>query len=323
MSQIAPPPDPMQRPAIAGAPLSVVLPAHNAAAILAPLLEEWSKCLDGLGREYEILLVDDGSSDDTRAQAEALARLRPRLRILRHAQQRGFGAALRTGIDEARQPLLFYTTCDRQYRPEDLGRLLGTIDKVDLVSGLRLWRPLPGWLQVLHAVWRGVLRVLFGAAPPARSTWLGWDGFGRRLLARWIFGVRLQDPECSFRLFRRSLFARIPIQTDGPFAQVEILAKANFLGALMAEEPVSYLPPDRPTEAVDSPAREKVRAEAWRLFNDPDFGPPQLPPAPEAAPPAPAPPPPKEAAPPPPPVVAAPPSPPPSAAPAPAAKEQA
>jgi dolichol-phosphate mannosyltransferase len=275
MTSSASPSDPSQLPAIAGAPLSLVLPAYNASGCLLTVLADWSAFLDGLARDYEILLVDDGSTDDTVAQAES--RPQARLHVFRHAQRRGFGAALRTGIDAARYPLLCYCPCDRQYQPRDLKQLLDIIDKVDLATGCRHWRPLPGWLWVLGGLWHGLLRLLFGAPWPARHGWLGWHGFGRRLVARWIFGVRVHDPECSFRLFRRAIFARIPIQSDGAFAQVEILAKANFLGKLMTEEPVSYSPPDQPEEAVDSPAREKLRSETWRLFNDPDFGPPVLP----------------------------------------------
>jgi len=270
-----------ERPAIAGSPLSVVLPVYNATPLLQAILDEWTTLLDRLGRDYEILLVDDGSTDGTEAQADAQAKVRPRLRVLRHAQRRGFGSALRTGIDEARHPLLCYTSCDRQYRPEDLSRLLGTIDKVDVVTGIRLWQPVPRWLWVLHSLWRGLVRILFGAAPAALSCWLGWRGFGRRLVARWVFGVRVQDPECAFRLFRRSLFARMPIQSDDALAHVEILAKANFLGAWIAEEPVSYAPPERPTESVDFAGGGRFQAEAWHLFKEPDFGPPLLPPAAE------------------------------------------
>jgi hypothetical protein len=96
-------------------------------------------------------------------------------------------------------------------------------------------------------------------------------------MGRWVFGVRVQDPACAFRLYRRAQFERIPIQSDGAFAGVEILAKANFLGALIAEETVAYTPPERPELAVDSPAGEKTRAAAYRLFKHPDFGPAFLP----------------------------------------------
>jgi glycosyltransferase involved in cell wall biosynthesis len=266
--------------------LSVVLPAYNAASFLTPVLADWTAALNAVGREYEILLVDDGSTDGTAAQLEALAKLNPRQRVLQHGTRRGYGAALRTGIDAARHPLVCLATCDRQYQPADLPRLLGTSDKADIVIGYRLRRPPPGWLWLLHTLYRGLVRVLVGATPPPRTTWLGWEGFGRRLLARWVFGVQILDPECALRLCRRALFARIPIQADGPFAKVEILAKANFLGAWLADEPVRYTPPPGP--AVDGPAGEGTRVEAWRLFNHPDFGPPFLPePAQEGSLPAP------------------------------------
>src|SRR5439155_13359564 len=87
----------------------------------------------------------------------------------------------------------------------------------------------------------------------------------------------VHDVECAFRLFRRSIFARIPIQSSGPFAHVEILAKANFLGCWMAEAPVSYNPSPGPPSSY--------WAEAYHVFCEPDFGPVD----PNAPPPAPAP----------------------------------
>jgi glycosyltransferase involved in cell wall biosynthesis len=265
--------EPPSRPAIAGAPISVVLPAHNAAAVLRQVLEEWETSLDSLNRDYELLLVDDGSTDGTAEQASELAKTHPRLRLLRQEKRRGYGAALRRGLEAACFPLLATATCDRQYNPADLGRLLGLIDQVDLVVGYRRHHRPPPWLRLLHGLYRGFLRLVFGASPPPPPTWLGWSGFGRRLVARWLFGVRVHDPECAFRLYRRDLFAHIPIQSEGAFAKIEILAKANFLGALMAEESVSYTPPTQPDEVVDSPTRDK-KGEAYRLFKNPDFGPP-------------------------------------------------
>jgi glycosyltransferase involved in cell wall biosynthesis len=260
---------------IATEPISLVLPAHNAAPLLAQVLSEWKTYLDNLHREYEILLVDDGSTDGTAEQAAEQGKSNPQLRVLGHGQGRrlGYGAALRTGIAAARFPLLATSTCDRQYDPADLGRLLGQMDQVELASGYRLHQQPPRWLRWLNGLYRGFLRLVFGSAPPPSPTWLGWSGFGRRLAARWVFGVRVHDPECAFRLYRRELLSRIPIQANGTFAKVEILAKANFLGAWMTEEPVSYTPPARPEEAVDSSEGDK-RGEAYQVFKKPDFGPP-------------------------------------------------
>src|SRR5271165_5372196 len=136
-------PDPLERSPIAAAPLSVLLPAHNAQAHLGELLQSWIAYLDTLQREYEILLIDDGSTDDTRKIAEDLAGKQPRLQVLRHETHRGFGASLRTGLGAARHPLFFYSTCDRLYQPAELKKLLDRIDQADLVSGYRAGRPVP------------------------------------------------------------------------------------------------------------------------------------------------------------------------------------
>src|SRR5262249_37379201 len=112
----------MQLPRITKSALSVVLPVHNAAASLPKLVEDWLRYLGRLKRDHELILVDDGSTDGTADAADAIAAANPKLRVLRHAEHRGVGASLRTGIGDARHPLLFYTSADAAYRPADLGR---------------------------------------------------------------------------------------------------------------------------------------------------------------------------------------------------------
>ena len=146
-----------------------------------------------------------------------------------------------TGLEAARHPLFFYTTADRQYHPDDLKVLLAQIDQVDLVSGFRQWQPVPAGLRGIGHVWRAFLRVVMGVKEAKKPCWLGWREERKRLLARLLFGLRVQDVHCAFRLFRREVFDRFPIQSDGAFAEVEVLAKANFL-AWMSEEPVRYSP---------------------------------------------------------------------------------
>ncbi|HMC88896.1 MAG TPA: hypothetical protein VKI17_05080, partial [Gemmataceae bacterium] len=99
--------------------------------------------------------------------------------------------------------------------------------------------------------------------------------------------LRLKDADCAFKLFRRSIFARIPIQSDGAFVHAEILAKANFLGCMMAEVEVSYAP--RVASDMDAAAKRQRRREALRLFRHPDFGPAELAPGASAEQPASAP----------------------------------
>jgi glycosyltransferase involved in cell wall biosynthesis len=276
-------PDATERAPIATQPISLVLVAHNAAVDLEVVLRAWSSFLDSLTRTNEIILVNDGSTDETAMLADMLASRSSRLRIIHHASRQGFGAALRSGIPSAQYPLLVYSTCDRQYNPNDLKRHLELIDKVDLVVGYRNWLQMPRLLRSLGSLYRGLVRVLLGIPLEPLPCWLGESGQLKRWLARWAFGVRVLDVECALRLFRRSIFTRIPIQSHGPFVQVEILAKANFLGCWMAEAPVSYQPPQSPGVQEFAKPTDSFLAEAYRVFNDPYFGPATLP-GPTAAP---------------------------------------
>jgi hypothetical protein len=236
-----------------------------------PGLEEalcaWIAHLNGLGREHELLLIDDALLDRT----HELADRHPGLRVLRDPARRGVGAALRLGVAEAKHPLLFYAPCDGRYQPKDLRLLLDEIDKTHVVTGHRVGRKVPLLLRLIGFAWRGLIRVLFGLPLQPLPSWLGWRDHARNLLVRVFFGVQLHDVQCEFRLFRRSVFRRIPIQSDGPFAHVEVLAKANFTTAVMTEVPASYHP-------LTSPA--SWWKEAWRVFTHPDFGPAVLPPEP-------------------------------------------
>lgn len=235
-------PDTPELPPIAQAPLSVVLPAHNAEAVVEDVLLAWAEFLASLSRDYEILLVDDGSSDKTRRLAEEAAEGLPQVRALAHSTRQGIGAALRTGLAAAKHPLLCYAACSPAYQPADLKAMLEAIDQVHLVAGVRQGRR------------RGA-------------------DMGYRLVLRLAFGLRLLDPECCFKLFRRSVFARIPIQSNGEFAHAEILAKANFLGCMMTELPVSYRPPPSGEGVTDRVGWRHKLSEARLVFAHPDFGP--------------------------------------------------
>jgi hypothetical protein len=264
-------PEPHERLPISSAPISAALLAHNASVDTDEVVTAWIKMLDGLDRDYELLLVNDGSTDDTGLQADAAAARWPRLRVFHHSGRLGMGVSLRTAIAAARYPLFFYTTCDKQFQPADLQRLLDKIDKVDLVSGYRIGPHVPGWLVWFDRLYQLFARVVFGVALEPRTSWLGWAGLRRRLLARWIFGVRLRDSECAFRLFRRELLQRFPIQSNGSLAQIEIIAKANFLGAWMAEAPVTRLPRPGIVDSAGPDSPQTFREEVGRLFKRPEF----------------------------------------------------
>src|SRR5262249_41473702 len=186
---------------------------------------------------------DDGSTDRTPTLAEALTTRNPLVRLLRHETHRGFGAALRTGLAAAQHPLLVYCPGDLSYQPADLKVMLKWIDEVHLVAGYRASAPGTG-----------------------QRLWTRWP---YRWLARMVFGVHMRDLGCRFLLARRSIFARIPIQSDGPFAHIEVLAKANFCGCMMTEVPVSYQEPASGEAARWDDDWGRTRAEARRVLFPP------------------------------------------------------
>ncbi len=233
-------------PPIQSEPISAILPIFNDLAVLQSVLEAWISVLNSLNRDYEILLVDDASTDGTLDLAQSLVEKNPKVRLLRHEAHAGFGACLRTGLPAARLPLLLISTCDGCYQPADLPRLLKWIDKVHLVAGYR--------------------------SIDSRRYKRNWAERLFHWIIRIIFAVRLKDPECWFLLARRSIFDRIPIQSPGPFAFAELLAKANFLACLMSEVPVSYHPiPQANAKWSNSVLREKLMGFR-QVFSHPDFG---------------------------------------------------
>ena len=272
---------------IASQPLSVVLIVHNQANHLEAILGGWVTFLNGLDRDYELMLVDDGSTDGSGDSAEKLALNYRRVQVLRHAMTRGEGAALRTALAVARYPLLFYTLCDPRYQPSDLGKLLRKrpepnkpdleLDQVHVMSGSRGGRPTPWPWRMMGLLWRFFCRVMFTQAPDRLAGWLGWKRHLARVLVRILFGVRYHDVACPFRLHRRSIFSRIRVQSDGSFVHVEILAKANALGLMMGEE--VPLEPGHYPPLKDSLSPEELRqlfADARRVIRHPDFGPSKL-----------------------------------------------
>jgi glycosyltransferase involved in cell wall biosynthesis len=272
-------PDSPELPPIATEPLSLLLTAYNAEPHLDEVLTSWAAELARRERDYEILVIDDGSTDRTAALVEEIAGRLPQVRLLRHEKRSGTGATLRTGLAAARFPLLLTSTCDRQFPPEEAKKLLGDIDRVHLAAGYRVNRPVPLPLRVLGFFYRLFLRV--GLAHPVEplAGWLGWRAWAAHLRARLLFGLRVRDVYGPFRLYRRSVFDRLPIQSDGDFVQVEVLAKANFLGCVMTETPVRHQPPAGPP--ADTPeARHQHRADFWRVFSHPEFAPPPAPPGP-------------------------------------------
>jgi glycosyltransferase involved in cell wall biosynthesis len=262
--------EPPDRPKIAYEPVSVLLPAYNQAAGLESIVNAWLRELDRLDRPYEFILVDDASTDGTPSILERLTPAKSVVSVLRHDTRHGFGAALRTGIAAARHPLVCYTACDYQYPPADLKKLLGVIDSADIAVGVRTGA-VPAWLRRVGRVYRILVRIVLGIHREPLVGWRGWAEWRRAVRLRFLFGLRLADVSCAFKLFRRSVFDRLPIQSDGQFVHAEIMAKANFLGCLIGEVPIGRLGGNFRGVDEQDPPGVSFAAEARRVFRNPTF----------------------------------------------------
>ncbi|MFH2010749.1 MAG: glycosyltransferase family 2 protein [bacterium] len=160
-------------------PVSVIIPAYNEAGGIREVLERLTRVLDGLDRETELLVVDDGSSDDTAAVVEGAG-----VRVIRHGENRGYGASLKTGIRKASHDLVTIIDADCTYPPEALPELLGPAADHDMVVGART---------------KGDVKIPLIRRPA--KAFLRW-------LASYLSGHRIPDLNSGFRVMRREVVNR-------------------------------------------------------------------------------------------------------------------
>ena len=173
--------------------------------------------LPSLTADYEVIVVDDGSRDHTAQVLAGLAERQPRLRVITHPRNRGYGAALRSGFDAAGKDWVFYTDGDGQYDPREMLALAAALrPDTDLANGYKIRRSDP-----LHRVVVGRLY---------------------HHLVKLAFGLPLRDTDCDFRLFRRGLLQPAALQSDGGTLPLELVKKFSDLGARMVEVPVRHYP---------------------------------------------------------------------------------
>jgi glycosyltransferase involved in cell wall biosynthesis len=229
--------DPRRVPA-----LSYFFPAHNEEANLRGLVEEALATLPRLADVFEIVIVDDGSRDATPRIADELAAADPRVRVVHHPRNRGYGAALRSGFAASRYELLAFTDGDRQFQVIDLGRLTARYLEggADVVVGFRIKRADP------------LVRTLYAKA--------------YRLANRIFFGLRITDVDCACKLFRRGALAGINVESGGAFFSAELLIKLRSVGRRVVEVGVPHYPrtAGSPTGAKPQVVFRAVR-DFWSL----------------------------------------------------------
>ena len=199
-----------------GASVSVFFPCYNERENMESLVFEAVNVLDTIGREYEIILVNDGSRDGTGKLADALAAKCPAVRVIHHPENRGYGAALQSGFRAAAKELVFYTDGDHQFDLKELAGILPLIEQYDIVSCYRLNRQ------------EGLLRKINAYC---------WT----RLVCH-LFDLKLRDIDCAFKLYKRKIFDDIEMCSTGALIDTEILARALRKGYTITQVGVHHYP---------------------------------------------------------------------------------
>lgn len=192
--------------------ISVIVCTYNGA-------ERIRDCLDGLLRleypDFEVIVVNDGSTDGTGEIADELARTYSQVRVVHHPRNRGYGGALRTGFASATRGLIAYTDGDAQYDPSEIEVLWKRLTpEVDMVTGYKISRSDPWHRIVIGRIYHYTVKVMFG--------------------------LRVRDVDCDFRLMRREIFDRVKLERDTGVICLEMMRKIQDAGFRVVEVPVHH-----------------------------------------------------------------------------------
>ena len=196
--------------------LSIFFPAYNDAGTIASLVITSVKVAATLTPDYEVIVINDGSRDLTPQILDELARVYPEVKVVHHQKNRGYGGALRSGFTTASKEFIFYTDGDAQYDPSEMVLLWerACAGDVDLVNGYKISRSDP-----FH-------RILIGRC--------------YHHTVKMLFGLRVRDVDCDFRLMRRSIFTRIQLEKNSGVICLELMKKIHDAGFRIAEVPVHH-----------------------------------------------------------------------------------
>jgi hopanoid biosynthesis associated protein HpnK len=195
--------------------LSFVYPVYNEIENLPRLAPETQRIAEGLFADYEIVLVDDGSTDGSGSIIDQLASEHPCIRAVHHRRNRGLGAAITTGLAHATKDLVLYMDSDFPVSWQDARAILSAISpEADLVIGNRL-----------------------GRAEGPRREIMSWT---YNQLIRWVFGLKVRDVNFAFKLIRAPVLQQMRLRSEGSFIDAEMLLEARRLQARIVEVPIKY-----------------------------------------------------------------------------------
>jgi hypothetical protein len=221
--------------------VSAFFPAFNDEATIERLVSDTIAVLESLSDDFEVIVVDDGSEDGTGEIADRLSVRDPRVRVVHHAKNRGYGGALKSGFASARKGLIFYTDGDGQYDVKELVLLFEKRFEADVVNGYKLKRSDPAYRRVAGALYN----------------WLAGN----------VFGITIRDVDCDFRLMRKDAVSGLNLESEGGAVCLEMVKKMQLEGFTFTEVAVHHYPrADGRSEFFRLRSLAVMLAEFIRLF---------------------------------------------------------
>jgi glycosyltransferase involved in cell wall biosynthesis len=195
--------------------VSIFFPAYNDAATIPSMVISALLTVRRITDDFEVIVVNDGSMDHTAEMLDELEKLYPQVHVTTHPRNLGYGAALRTGFSSASKEWIFYTDGDAQYDPRELINLVDAVGPdIDVVNGYKIERSDPFHRIIIGRMYHNIVRILFG--------------------------FRLRDVDCDYRLIRRSIFDRLSLSSTSGTICLEMVKKMQDLGYRFTEVPVHH-----------------------------------------------------------------------------------
>lgn len=195
--------------------ISAFFPAFNDGGTIPSMVLSVLRTLPKVTDDFEVIVVNDGSSDYTADMLEELERVYPKVHIVTHPKNRGYGAALRSGFGNATKEWIFYTDGDGQYDPRELLDLVNAVQEdTDIVNGYKIERHDPLHRVIIGRVYHHIVRLMFG--------------------------FRLRDVDCDFRLIKRRVFDEVQLRSTSGTICLEMVKKMQDAGFKFEEVPVHH-----------------------------------------------------------------------------------
>ncbi len=196
--------------------LSILFPAYNEEANIEETICQAKAVAEKITTDYEIIVVNDGSKDLTADIVDLLAHNDSHIKVVHHSPNQGYGAAVWSGIQAAKGDYVFFTDADLQFDLSELTKLVEHVPAHDIVIGYRAKRMDP-FIRLVNAK--------------------GWN-----VLNRILFGLKVKDIDCAFKLFKRDIVKDLPVQSRGAMLSAELLIRLQRQGIVFKEVPVTHLP---------------------------------------------------------------------------------